>query len=51
MKKFEGTGGGYSKGHVGWIREMACHPSQSIVATAGEDGLLCIWGRRPQSRF
>jgi WD40 repeat protein len=43
MKKFEGTGGRLFKGHVGWIREMASHPSQSCVATAGEDGLLCIW--------
>lgn len=43
MKKFEGTGGRLFKGHVGWIREIACHPSHSLVATAAEDGLLCIW--------
>lgn len=43
MKKFEGTGGRLFKGHLGWIREIACHPNRSIVATAGEDGLLCLW--------
>jgi WD40 repeat protein len=43
MKKFEGTGGRLFKGHLGWIREIACHPSRSSVATAGEDGLLCLW--------
>jgi WD40 repeat protein len=43
MKKFEGTGGRLFKGHLGWIQEIACHPSRSIVATAGEDGLLCLW--------
>ncbi|MEQ1793157.1 MAG: hypothetical protein ABL970_03115 [Nitrospira sp.] len=43
MKKFEGTGGRLFKGHLGWIREVACHPSRSIVATAGEDGLVCLW--------
>lgn len=43
MKKFEGTGGRLFKGHLGWIREIACHPSRSIVATVGEDGLLCLW--------
>ncbi len=47
MKKFEGTGGRLFKGHLGWIQEIACHPSRSIVATAGEDGLLCVW--EPQS--
>lgn len=44
MKKFEGTGGRLFKGHLGWIQEIACHPSRSIVATVGEDGLLCLWG-------
>lgn len=43
MKKFEGTGGRLFKGHLGWIQEIACHPSRSIVATVGEDGLLCLW--------
>lgn len=43
MKKFEGTGGRLFKGHLGWIREIACHPSRSLIATAGEDGLLCFW--------
>lgn len=43
MKRFEGTGGKLFKGHLGWIQEIACHPSRSIVATAGEDGLLCVW--------
>ena len=47
MKKFEGTGGRLFKGHLGWIQEIACHPSRSIVATVGEDGLLCLW--EPQS--
>lgn len=43
MKKFEGTGGRLFKGHLGWIQEIACHPSRSFVATVGEDGLLCLW--------
>lgn len=43
MKKFEGTGGRLFKGHLGWIQEIACHPSRSIMATVGEDGLLCLW--------
>jgi WD40 repeat protein len=43
MKKFEGTGGRLFKGHLGWIQEIACHPNRSIVATVGEDGLLCLW--------
>lgn len=43
MKKFEGTGGRLFKGHLGWIQEIACHPNLSLVATVGEDGLLCIW--------
>ncbi|MEW6248435.1 MAG: WD40 repeat domain-containing protein [Nitrospirota bacterium] len=46
MKKFEGTGGRLFKGHLGWIREIACHPSHSLVATAGEDGFLCLWEPR-----
>ena len=47
MKKFEGTGGRLFRGHLGWVQEIACHPSRSIVATVGEDGLLCLW--EPQS--
>ena len=47
MKKFEGTGGRLFKGHLGWIQDIACHPSRSVVATVGEDGLLCIW--QPQT--
>lgn len=43
MKKFEGTGGRLFKGHLGWIQEIACHHTRSLVATVGEDGLLCIW--------
>ena len=43
MKKFEGNGGRLFKGHLGWIQEIACHPSRSIVATVAEDGLLCLW--------
>ncbi len=43
MKKFEGTGGRLFKGHLGWIQEIACHPTKSVVATVGEDGLLCLW--------
>jgi WD40 repeat protein len=43
MKKFEGTGGRLFKGHIGWIQEIACHPTRSIVATVAEDGLLCLW--------
>ena len=43
MKKFEGTGGRLFKGHLGWIMDIACHPGKSIVATAGEDGVLCLW--------
>ena len=43
MKKFEGTGGRLFKGHLGWIQEIACHPNRALVATVGEDGLLCIW--------
>ncbi|MCP9453517.1 MAG: hypothetical protein NNA23_12635 [Nitrospira sp.] len=43
MKKFEGTGGRLFKGHQGWIQEIACHPTRSLVATVGEEGLLCLW--------
>ncbi len=43
MKKFEGTGGRLFKGHLGWIQEIACHPTRSLVATVGEEGLLCLW--------
>lgn len=43
MKKFEGSSGRLFKGHLGWIQEIACHPSRPVVATAGEDGLLCLW--------
>lgn len=43
MKKFEGTGGRLFKGHLGWIQDIACHPTRSFVATVGEEGLLCIW--------
>jgi len=35
MKRFEGTGGRLFKGHLGWIRDIACHPCWSIVATVG----------------
>lgn len=43
MKKFEGSSGRLFKGHLGWIQEIACHPSRPVVATVGEDGLLCLW--------
>jgi hypothetical protein len=52
MKKFEGTGGRLFKGHLGWIREIACHPNLALVATVGEEGLLCIWEpQTARSRF
>jgi WD40 repeat protein len=44
--KFEGTSGRLFRGHLGWIQGMACHPSRAIVATVGEDGLLCLWHPR-----
>lgn len=47
MKRFEGTGGRLFAGHLGWIQDIACHPSRSVVATVGEDGLLCVW--QPQT--
>ncbi len=43
IKQFEGNGGRLFKGHLGWIQEIACHPNLSLVATVGEEGLLCIW--------
>jgi WD40 repeat protein len=43
MNKFEGTSGRLFKGHVGWVQELACHPAAPVVATVGEDGLLCLW--------
>lgn len=43
MKKFEGTGGRLFEGHEGWIQDLACHPRRAVVATVGEDGLLCLW--------
>lgn len=42
-KKFEGSSGRLFRGHLGWIQGIACHPRRSIVATTGEDGLLCLW--------
>ncbi|MFO0773181.1 MAG: hypothetical protein U0172_00775 [Nitrospiraceae bacterium] len=43
MSKFEGTGGRLFKGHAGWIQAAACHAEHQLVATVGEDGLLCVW--------
>lgn len=43
MKKFEGTSGRLFKGHLGWVQDIACHPNRSLVATVGEEGLLCLW--------
>lgn len=43
MKRFEGNSGRLFKGHLGWIQDLACHPTLPTVATVGEDGLLCLW--------
>jgi WD40 repeat protein len=43
MNKFEGSSGRLFKGHVGRIQHMACRPMGQVVATVGEDGLLCLW--------
>jgi WD40 repeat protein len=43
MKQFEGSSGRLFKGHLGWIQDMSCHPTLPVVATVGEDGLLCLW--------
>ena len=42
-QKFEGSSGRLLSGHLGWIQAIACHPRQRVVATVGEDGLLCLW--------
>jgi WD40 repeat protein len=42
-RKFEGSSGRMFNGHLGWIQEIACHPSRSMVATVGEEGMLCLW--------
>ena len=42
-KKFEGSRGQLLSGHLGWIQAIACHPRQRVVATVGEDGVLCLW--------
>lgn len=43
MNQFEGTSGRLFKGHLGWIQDITCHPNRSLVATVGEEGLLCLW--------
>lgn len=42
-QKFEGSSGRLLSSHLGWIQAIACHPRQRVVATVGEDGLLCLW--------
>jgi WD40 repeat protein len=42
-QKFEGSSGRLLSGHLGWIQAIACHPRQRVVASVGEDGLLCLW--------
>ena len=42
-QNFEGSSGQPLDSHLGWIQAIACHPRQRVVATVGEDGLLCLW--------
>ncbi|MCP9442128.1 MAG: hypothetical protein NNA20_06000 [Nitrospira sp.] len=46
MNRFEGTGGRLFIGHEGWIQDLTCHPTRSLVATVGEEGRLCVWEPR-----
>ena len=43
MKRFEGSSGKLLDGHRGWIRQIACHPSVPVAATADEAGVLFLW--------
>ena len=42
-QKFEGSSGRLLNSHLGWIQAIVCHPYRRVVATVGEDGLLCLW--------
>ncbi len=42
-QRFEGSSGQLLSRHLGWIQAIAFHPRQRVVATVGEDGLLCLW--------